>query len=304
MKHPTFLVLPVALAALTFAACTTLPERNLALDQARSRLDAAQSDPLVTLHAGEELTRAGSAVQLAAQAQLDGRSRDEVDHLAYLGERQVTVARETADSRAAQAITASASAERERLLVTRREQEAQALRRQLATSEQLGLQQGAELARAERDASQGRAELARSDARVDVLEQQLLAMDARRTERGMVVTLGDMLFDSGQSRLQAGGAHSLVKLAEFMRSRPQRRAVIEGYTDDLGDDAGNQMLSDRRARSVKAALVDMGVAADRLSTFGHGARNPAASNDTVAGRQANRRVEIVFPPGAGSMPAR
>lgn len=297
-----FSVGPVAFAAIAacaFVACSTLPERNFALEQARSRLGAAQSDPLVVLHAGEELERAGTAVRVAGQAQLDGRPSDEIDHLAYLGERRVTIARETADSRAAQAVVAGASAERERLLVARREQEAQVLRRQLASSELQGRQQSAELARAGRDAGEGRAELARADARADLLEQELQAMNARRTERGIVVTLGDMLFDSGQSRLQAAGTNSLVKLAEFMREHPRRRASIEGYTDDVGSAADNDTLSEQRARSVKTALVDMGVASDRLTTYGHGARNPAARNDTADGRQANRRVEIVFAPADG-----
>ncbi|MBL8348315.1 MAG: DUF4398 and OmpA-like domain-containing protein [Rubrivivax sp.] len=327
MKYRFFL-LPAALAALAavgnIVGCSTVPERNFALDQARLRLGAAQADPQVTLHAGEELRLADAAVQAAGQAHLDRKTTDEVDHLAYVGERRVVIARETAEGRAAQAVVAGAGAERDRMLVAQREQEAQAVRRQLASSQLQGQRQSADLAQAdrdaaaaragadrdaaaaraqaERDAAQGKAQLARSDARADSLELQLKAMDARRTERGIVVTLGDMLFDSGKSKLQTGGASSIAKLAEFMKDQPQRRAVIEGYTDDVGQPADNQALSDRRARSVMSALVGMGVGAERLSTFGHGSSNPAAGNDTAAGRQANRRVEIVFAPDAPRLP--
>lgn len=321
MNH-RFNIIPVALAATvalaTLAACGTVPERNFALEQARTHLGAAQGNPQVALHAGEELRRAATAVQRADRAMVDGKPREEVDHLAYLGGQRVTIAQETASGRAAEAVTAGAKAERDRMLFAQRAQEAQAVRGQLASSEQANERKSAELAQANRDAAQAnrdaalanqeavqrRAELARSDARAASLEQQLKAMDARRTERGIVVTLGDMLFDSGQSELQASGNASIVKLAEFMREQPQRRAAIEGYTDDVGRPADNQALSDRRARSVMGALVGMGVGADRLSAFGHGSRNPAAGNDTAEGRQANRRVEIVFAPDGDGMPKR
>lgn len=337
MKYRFFL-LPAALAALAAASitgCSTVPGRNVALEQARQRLVAAQADPQVMRHAGEELRLASAAVQAAGQAYVDRKPADEVDHLAYVGERRVVIARETAESRAAQAVVAGAGAERDRMLVMQREQEAQAVREQLARSQLQGQRQSADLAQAdrdavaaragadrdataartgaerdaaaaraqaERDAAQGRAQLARSDARAEGLEQQLAAMNARRTERGIVVTLGDMLFDTGKSQLRAGGTSSIAKLAEFMKDQPQRRAVIEGYTDDVGQEAANQALSDRRAKSVMSALVGMGVGAERLSTFGHGESNPAAGNDTAAGRQANRRVEIVFAPDAPKLP--
>ncbi len=126
-------------------------------------------------------------------------------------------------------------------------------------------------------------------------------MNARRTERGIVVTLGDMQFDSGRSQLQPGGTRSVTQLAEFLTRHPQRRAVIEGHTDSVGRRADNQDLSDRRAQSVLAALVDLGVGADRLHATGYGPDSPVASNASAAGRQMNRRVEVVFAPEPGDM---
>ena len=308
----------VAAAAALLAACSTVPERNVAFEQAQVRLRAAQADPQVVLHASDELRQADAALRRADIARSERVPVVEIDHLAYLASQRVTIAQETAASRTAQAVTAGASAERERLLLTQRTQEAdratldaeratrdaEAAKRQLASSQALGQRQSAELAQADRAAAEGRAQQARSDARVEGLEQQLQALNARKTERGMVVTLGDVLFDTGQSRLQPAGDVNIAKLADFMKSNPSRRAAIEGYTDSVGGSDSNQALSNERAQAVKAALVGRGVGAERLSTFGHGESNPIASNTTSAGRQTNRRVEIIFPTEGTPLPGR
>jgi len=318
MSHRVQTFAAVAAAAAAMAACSTAPERNVAFEQAQVRLRAAQADPQVVLHASEELRQADAALRRADIARSARVPLVEIDHLAYLASQRVTIAQETAVSRTAQAITAGAGTERERLLLAQRTQEAdratqgaeratreaELAKRQLATSEMQGQQKSAELAQADRAAADGRAQQARSDARVEGLEQQLKAMDARQTERGMVVTLGDVLFDSGQSRLQPAGDVNIGRLADFMKGNPSRRAAIEGYTDSVGGSAGNQALSDDRAMAVKEALVGRGVGAERLSTFGHGERNPIASNTTAAGRQTNRRVEIIFPTEGTELPRR
>jgi outer membrane protein OmpA-like peptidoglycan-associated protein len=187
------------------------------------------------------------------------------------------------------------------MLLTLRTQEADEAQRRLAGSERRVERQGAELAQADRNAAVDKAELARSDARTQALEAELKSINARRTERGIVVTLGDMLFDSGQARVLAAGATSVSGLAEFMRRNPSRRASIEGYTDSVGSDGSNQQLSDRRAAAVRDMLVGMGIAGDRLSAVGHGEASPVAGNDSAEGRRSNRRVEIVFAREAGDV---
>ena len=136
------------------------------------------------------------------------------------------------------------------------------------------------------------------------LESQLNALNAKKTERGMVVTLGDLLFDSGKSKVLAAGSQSMAQLAEFFQRNPERTATIEGYTDNVGSEESNRRLSDRRADAVKTVLVRLGVPANRLSTQGHGEDLPVASNDTPAGRQMNRRVEVVISPDADVVSAR
>jgi outer membrane protein OmpA-like peptidoglycan-associated protein len=294
-----FLVLTTLAAAL--AACSAVPARNPALEQARGRLNAAQSEAQVSRHAPEEIRRAGTALRLAEKAQADGETPAVVDHLAYLANQRVTLAEETASGRAAQAVTAQAGAERDRMRLALRTQEVDAAQQKLRASEQDGARKSADLAEADRSARDDKARLARSDARADGFERLVNELNARKTERGIIFTLDDLLFDTGRSRLQTAGALSMVKLADFLKRNPQRQASIEGYTDSVGNAAANRSLSGQRARAVMAALVDLGVASGRLSSSGHGEDNPVADNGSAAGRQQNRRVEVVFAPAAGDM---
>ena len=122
-----------------------------------------------------------------------------------------------------------------------------------------------------------------------------LSCKAKQTERGMVLTLGDVLFDTGRAELNAGAAHTLDQLSAFLKENPERTIEVEGYTDAVGSDQMNRTLSERRANSVKNALMDRGVASNRISARGFGEARPVASNNTSAGRQQNRRVEVVLP---------
>ena len=120
-------------------------------------------------------------------------------------------------------------------------------------------------------------------------------MKAKKTERGIVLTLGDVLFDSGRSDLKPGALRTLEQLAAFLQGNPERSAIIEGHTDALGSLAFNQTLSEQRALAVKKALAERGIADTRISAVGFGPSKPVVSNDTAAGRQQNRRVEIILP---------
>jgi outer membrane protein OmpA-like peptidoglycan-associated protein len=279
-------------AALT--ACASAPERNSALDGARSRHATAQSDPQVATLAPEEMQRASEALRVADVAWNAKEPTTTVDHLAYLASQRVTIAQETASSRAARSVTDGAAAERDKVRLALRTREADAAQQQLVVSQRSEEQKTAELARAEAAAVTEQARTQQSQARVADLESELRALNAKQTDRGMVVTLGDVLFDSGQSRLSSGSALNMAKLADFFKRYPERSATIEGYTDSIGGDYANQLLSERRASAVMTALVSRGVKADRLSTRAHGSQMPVADNATAAGRQMNRRVEVVI----------
>jgi len=263
------------LLAATLAACSSVPDRNSALDDARGRYNAAQSDPQVAILAATELKLASDSLRVAEQSWSDGASTPTVDHLAYLTTQRVTIARATASSKAFQAITAGAAAERDKMRLAVRTSEADAVQKQLAAAD---------------------AEVLREKARIGTLEAQLRELNAKQTDRGMVVTLGDVLFESGQSQLLAAGTRNVVKLADFLKRNPQQTALIEGYTDSVGSANSNFELSEQRANAVKVALLNMGVAVERLRIRAHGEDDPTASNSTAAGRQLNRRVEIVLSP--------
>jgi outer membrane protein OmpA-like peptidoglycan-associated protein len=146
---------------------------------------------------------------------------------------------------------------------------------------------------------QQRQELTRNRELLDELKKQKI--EARETERGVVVNLPDVLFEFGKANL-AGGARSKVQdIAELLNDQAQgRRVSVEGHTDSIGSESANQMLSERRADAVASALESEGVSSQRITTKGYGKRYPVAANkdrdgeDNPAGRAKNRRVEVII----------
>jgi outer membrane protein OmpA-like peptidoglycan-associated protein len=324
-KLPTLTTL--ALAA-TLAACSSTPAHNPALESARSQLGAAQNNPDVGRLAAPELARAVEALRTADRASVASEPLAAVDHLAYLTTQRVRIAQDTASARSAQETLASAGAERDRLVLAmrtaeadsaqrallastaqteearralqRRSAETDAARRDLATAQDAAARKSAELAAADAAAAQARERererQLRQDQQVGELEAQLRELNARKTERGMVVTLGDVLFDTGRADLHARSTLDMGRLAEVFKRNPSRQALIEGHTDSIGSADSNVVLSQRRATAVMSALVGLGVQPNQLRTEARGQDSPTASNDTAAGRQMNRRVEIIFAP--------
>ena len=163
-----------------------------------------------------------------------------------------------------------------------------------------GLARGdAELARGEADRARREAGLAREDAEASRLKQaelsrQLAELNAKETARGIVITLGDVLFATGRSELTGSAPEGLRKLAAFLGEYPDRQIAIEGHTDSVGSAESNVSLSERRAASVQTFLANQGVASKRMRTVGMGEGSPIASNDSSTGRQQNRRVEVII----------
>jgi outer membrane protein OmpA-like peptidoglycan-associated protein len=140
------------------------------------------------------------------------------------------------------------------------------------------------------------AEAAKSDAqaRAAALAAQLADLQAKQTERGIVITFGDVLFNVDQANLTSQGIATAQRLADVLRDNPDRTVLIEGFTDSTGSDAYNLQLSQRRAEAVRQALAAMGIDRSRIETRGYGEAYPVASNATAGERQLNRRVEIVL----------
>lgn len=125
-------------------------------------------------------------------------------------------------------------------------------------------------------------------------QRQIEALEAETTDRGLVLTLGDILFSTGSAELQDGANNKLDRLVNFLEEYPERDVQIEGHTDNVGGEELNQQLSQERAESVSNYLTEQGIASNRVSTVGLSMSQPIASNDTAAGRQQNRRVEIII----------
>ncbi len=137
--------------------------------------------------------------------------------------------------------------------------------------------------------------------------QTMADLKARQTPKGLVMTLGSLLFQTGKAELAPGAQGSIDELATFLRQNPGRSVEIQGYTDNTGSESANMALSRHRADTVRAALIARGVGASRIETQGLGEAEPVADNSTPEGRQMNRRVEVVManaPPTAsgGSTP--
>lgn len=146
----------------------------------------------------------------------------------------------------------------------------------------------------ERESQQSADRADASALRVDSLEAQLADLKVQKTERGLVLTLGDVLFDTSQATLKPASHGTLDRLATALRENSGRKVLIEGHTDNVGSDESNQGLSERRAQSVQSALMQRDVARSQMSAIGKGENFPIASNDSADGRQSNRRVELIF----------
>ncbi|HSC69405.1 MAG TPA: OmpA family protein [Cellvibrio sp.] len=138
------------------------------------------------------------------------------------------------------------------------------------------------------------AQLASRTQEADALRRQLAELNAKQTDRGVVITLGDVLFETGKADLKSGATANLSKLSGLLAQYPERSLVIEGHTDSAGSDSFNQTLSQNRADAVKAFLLNQGIAANRITAYGKGESSPVASNDSSSGRQMNRRVEVII----------
>ena len=303
--------LPTALLAIaTLAGCASVPENSL-LNEARNDYRAAQNNPQVINLAPNELKQAGDALAKANDASIKKEDAAVVTHLAYLAKQRAAIAQEAAKQKEAEIAVTNAAAERSTIRLEARTAEVSKAQQSAEASQQSAAesQRQAEASQQQAVTSQQQSEMSQQQARdaemrTSQLETQLKELNAKKTERGLIITLGDVLFDTNKAQLKSGSTRSLQKLADFLKQYPQRKARIEGYTDSTGGADYNQALSDRRAKAVRTSLVDMGISNDRISTQGYGEESPVASNDTAAGRQLNRRVEIVLSDDNGNFSLR
>lgn len=252
-------VLIISGVALALASCVTTPPPSDQLARAHTEVQTLAQDPLAQQVAAQDLEAARDRLQHADAAQQAKRPAEEVDHLAYLAERYAQAGEARIEAAHARQQVAQADEERNRVLLEARARQADNAKAQLAAT-----------------------------------QAQLAELRAKQTDRGLIVTLGDVLFDTGRATLKPGADLTLDRLATVMKNNPQSKVIIQGFTDSRGSSEYNDVLSQRRADAVAAALVQRGVSSDNVRAEGRGKEYPVATNDTPEGRQQNRRVEIIF----------
>jgi outer membrane protein OmpA-like peptidoglycan-associated protein len=258
---------------------TAIAEQKMAENEI-TRLNE-EKDKIVLEAREREIKSAKSEAETRAlEAQ---RARKEAEALAL----QAEIARKEAEARALQIEQAKTEAEARALELekARKDAEAKALEAEQAKKETEAREREAEMARLKAE---------EAVAKRQQLESELKELKAKQTERGIILTLGDILFATGKSVLMPAAADTIDKLAAFLKKYSNRTVLIEGHTDSVGGETYNLGLSHNRADAVKAALVAKGVSEDRIKTKGYGESQPVASNATSGGRQLNRRVEIVI----------
>jgi outer membrane protein OmpA-like peptidoglycan-associated protein len=207
-----------------------------------------------------------------------------------------------ANAQAAQAESERASAERAKNEADRAKSEAQAESErasrdrddaEAARSAALAQEQAtrAELDQARQTAAQ--AEEEKTQLREQLRQQLSVILETRETARGLIVNMSDVLFDTGKYSLKPGAREKLAKIGGIVMAHPGLKLAVEGHTDSVGSDEYNQQLSEQRANSVRSYLVSQGVPADAVTALGFGKTRPVTDNNTAAGRQQNRRVELV-----------
>jgi outer membrane protein OmpA-like peptidoglycan-associated protein len=271
--------------ALTFllillVGCGGPPANNPLLTSATSEFNKAQQDPMVVKHAPVALKEAEETLEKSHGLWAAKADKSSVDHYAYLAQQRTFIAVETAQLNAANIELSRSEVERQQVLLDVRRSEAD--------------RSEARARNAQRDAQSERALAEEARKRAEALAERVRELEARPTDRGLVLTLGDVLFETGQSNIRSEGMKSVDNLASFLREYPERNIMIEGFTDNIGSDSFNMQLSRERAQSVKSALVSRNIGEHRINMVGYGLQHPVADNSSAAGRQQNRRVEIII----------
>jgi outer membrane protein OmpA-like peptidoglycan-associated protein len=250
---------------LTITGCSQKSVTTAGLKSVQNEYLKLKMDEKVVNGAPLELFKAGKIYSLTKTA----KSKEEAKHLAYMLKNQIDLAKESARTKELKSKIIKLKGDRAQALLDEKE-------RQL-----LMLQKEAQKAKLEAQTTRDKL----------IALQEL---NAQQTNRGLVLTLGDVLFETGKSNLLAGSIRAIEKLAEFLEDNPTRMVLIEGHTDNVGSVTANLDLSLRRAMAVQEALVAKGIDISRLHIKGYGEAYPVASNSDIGGRQRNRRVEIVI----------
>jgi outer membrane protein OmpA-like peptidoglycan-associated protein len=288
-------------AGALLTGCASTPPANTELTRAQLAYSSASSDSNVVQAAPAQLRKASVDIDQATALQKDGAAQVDVDHYAYLAIQEIGIAQQLASADSSQAYIKQAGTQRNQMLLQASQQQTQQAQMRTQDAEVQAKQAQIQADTANAAAQDAHTQAAAVTAQAGqyqqqnaVLQQQLATLNAKQTNRGMVLTLGSVLFDVNKTNLKPGGTRSLDKLAQFMQNNPKRNVMVEGYTDSSGSTDANLALSQRRADAVQSALISNGITPQRITTKGYGVEDPVAGKASKSGRQQNRRVEIVI----------
>lgn len=270
----------IPLVAIIVAACSSTSTLENRTEQLRAEFDTLSQQGALQEHAAIEAQQAQDELRTLEQMLDDSADESEIQQQLYLVERQLEVVRETMQMQQADAVIDNAETERKDVIISQTEQKLQQAE-QRADMMEVAAINAEEM-------------LAEMQGQVELLQEEVEDLSAEETDRGMVLTLGDILFETDEADLKNSSSNGIAKVAEFLNNYPERQILIEGHTDSTGSAEYNQELSVARAESVKDALVSYGVDHGRIDTDGFGQERPVATNDSDFGRTQNRRVEIVI----------
>ena len=297
MKRGAAVAIPILFL---IAGCGSSRQEMMAkgqLERARSVYSQARTDRDVQTYAPVPLTDAGKALGAAEQAWCANKK----EHLGYIAEKKSRIAVAVAEGKVAEREIDRLNQETAELMAQKCAQELRLSRKEAEQAKSWAAAEAKKADEALREAEQARS-VARAEAEkaerikaeADQLMKELSDLQAKQTERGILIRMTDVLFETGKSNLSLEVMRSVDKLTEFLEKHPNRYVLIEGHTDSIGGDELNLALSQKRADAVKERLVAKGVAEKRTTTRGYGKKYPLASNETPAGRQQNRRVEVII----------
>lgn len=293
MRNATTAFGAFALATLG-AACSQLPERIETLDQAREAVGEIEQDPLARDVAQSRYEQARAALARAEQGYEEGEDLEIIEHDAYVALRNAQIVQQQTAERRGRDELEQGEAARSEVLLEAREREAEQAGELAERRAEALERREAELEQRTQEAEQQARRAEALEQQTEELQQQLADLEAEQTERGWVMTLDNVLFEHDQTTLAPGADATLDRLAEFLTSNPGHNIVIEGHTDSTGDASYNRDLSRERAAAVREALMARGVEGNRIEIRALGEEFPVATNETTAGRQLNRRVEVVL----------
>jgi outer membrane protein OmpA-like peptidoglycan-associated protein len=265
-----------------------IAEEQLALE----RQAAADRETRAKAQTEAETQRRAQA-EAAQRAEADQRARAEAERAA--AQRDAERSQREAERTKREAESAQAAAQADIQRATREKAEANAARENAVAQQQIAKAETerARLAAEESDRLRQKAESEKIELRTQLLRQFNLILETRDTARGLIVNMSDVLFDTGKYTLRPGAREKLAKVSGIILAHPGLKLEVEGHTDSVGGDEYNQRLSEQRATAVRDYFVHQGISHDAVTARGFGKTQPVVSNDTAAGRQRNRRVELV-----------